>query len=185
MSTRPRDRLRTSLRLEGPQSLGCVVLDMAMPGLDGLEIQQKLVEGGAAAPDCFSLGARRCPGEREGDEAGGRRFPDQARGRGGPIGGGKSGHRKSPEHAAKRAPEQAEIERRLSRLSASRASGPRPGRRGPAQQADRRRPGHRGKNDQGPPRPRDGKDESSLGGGACAACRAGRCPVCHVVPRHD
>lgn len=40
----------------GPQSSGCVLLDIRMPGMSGLEIQERLVEQGVLMPIIFITG---------------------------------------------------------------------------------------------------------------------------------
>lgn len=47
------DELLAALEGEGP---GCVLLDVAMPGLDGLQLQQRLAERGARLPIVFLTG---------------------------------------------------------------------------------------------------------------------------------
>ena len=44
------------LRLRDPSASGCVILDLAMPGIDGLEVQRRLVEDGTALPVIFLTG---------------------------------------------------------------------------------------------------------------------------------
>ncbi len=39
-----------------PEAPGCVILDLAMPGLDGLQLQERLLERGAALPIIFLTG---------------------------------------------------------------------------------------------------------------------------------
>lgn len=47
------DELLAALEGEGP---GCVLLDVAMPGLDGLQLQQRLAERGTRLPIVFLTG---------------------------------------------------------------------------------------------------------------------------------
>ena len=44
------------LRLRDPAAAGCVILDLAMPGIDGLEVQRRLVEAGMPLPIIFLTG---------------------------------------------------------------------------------------------------------------------------------
>lgn len=44
------------LALESLDDYSCVVLDMRMPGMDGLELQEKLAEGGRVVPVVFITG---------------------------------------------------------------------------------------------------------------------------------
>ena len=44
------------LRLRDPAASGCVILDVAMPGLDGFELQRRLVEDGMPLPVVFLTG---------------------------------------------------------------------------------------------------------------------------------
>jgi len=39
-----------------PEVTGCVILDLAMPGLDGMQVQQRLIEKGGALPIIFLTG---------------------------------------------------------------------------------------------------------------------------------
>ncbi|MFT4549696.1 MAG: FixJ family two-component response regulator [Verrucomicrobiales bacterium] len=50
------DSPREFLREHDPQAAGCLVLDLAMPGLTGLELQQALAEKGCALPIIFLTG---------------------------------------------------------------------------------------------------------------------------------
>jgi FixJ family two-component response regulator len=47
---------QTFLAEHDPAAPGCVVLDLAMPGVDGLELQRKLAEAGDARPIIFLTG---------------------------------------------------------------------------------------------------------------------------------
>ena len=42
-------------------AVGCVILDLAMPGLDGLQVQQQLLESAAALPIIFLTGSGDVP----------------------------------------------------------------------------------------------------------------------------
>ncbi len=44
---------------------GCVILDIKMPGLDGLELQDRLAEKGISVPDHFHHRPRDGPQERQ------------------------------------------------------------------------------------------------------------------------
>ena len=61
-------------------------LDVSMPGLDGLELQQALTAGGSHRPVIFITGEGRHPDQRAGDEGGRYRFPDQTCEGQGPVG---------------------------------------------------------------------------------------------------
>jgi FixJ family two-component response regulator len=47
---------REFLREHDPAASGCVVLDLAMPGLDGMQLQQALAVEGIARPIIFLTG---------------------------------------------------------------------------------------------------------------------------------
>ena len=49
------------LRLRDPAAAGCVILDLAMPGLDGLEVQRRLIEEGLPLPIIFLTGRSDAP----------------------------------------------------------------------------------------------------------------------------
>lgn len=44
------------LAAHDPQAHGCLILDMSMPGLDGLQVQRRLAERGSALPVVFLTG---------------------------------------------------------------------------------------------------------------------------------
>jgi FixJ family two-component response regulator len=52
---------REFLAQHDPAMPGCVVLDLAMPGLDGLTLQEELVKSGAARPIIFLTGEGKIP----------------------------------------------------------------------------------------------------------------------------
>jgi len=55
-TTEAYDSAEEFLRLRDRGAAGCVILDLAMPGLDGLEVQRRLVEEGMALPIIFLTG---------------------------------------------------------------------------------------------------------------------------------
>jgi FixJ family two-component response regulator len=55
------DCCESFLRARRRQWRGCILLDVAMPGLDGLGLQQKLLEDGDAMPIIFLTGAADVP----------------------------------------------------------------------------------------------------------------------------
>ena len=69
----------------------CLVLDLAMPGVDGLELQRMLEREGVTLPIVFLTGSRRCRVQRAGDEARRDGFPAEAGRRRGPPRGGCAG----------------------------------------------------------------------------------------------
>jgi len=60
-TTEAYDSAEEFLRLRDRAAAGCVILDLAMPGLDGLEVQRRLVEEGMALPIIFLTGRRDPP----------------------------------------------------------------------------------------------------------------------------
>jgi FixJ family two-component response regulator len=55
-TTEAYDSAEEFLRLRDPAAAGCVILDLAMPGLDGLEVQRRLVDEGMPLPIIFLTG---------------------------------------------------------------------------------------------------------------------------------
>ena len=49
------------LRRHGPAAAGCVILDLALPGIDGLEVQRRLTERGMPLPVIFLTGRTDLP----------------------------------------------------------------------------------------------------------------------------
>ena len=49
------------LRVRDPAAAGCVILDLAMPGIDGLEVQRRIVEAGMPLPIIFLTGHSDAP----------------------------------------------------------------------------------------------------------------------------
>jgi FixJ family two-component response regulator len=47
---------RTFLDSYRPDGIGCIIMDLAMPGLDGLQLQQRLAERGGVLPIIFLTG---------------------------------------------------------------------------------------------------------------------------------
>ncbi len=145
-----------------PDAEGCVVLDVAMPGLDGLALQEALASRGVALPTLFLTG--------HGD------IPQSVRA----MKGGAVDFLTKPVDDAVflRAVREA-LERGRAGRSRPRGVRPHPGpprnpdpagtrsargrRRRAAQQADRRRSGHRGEDREGAPGPGHGEDGSPLG----------------------
>lgn len=52
---------REFLRARDPSTPGCVILDLAMPGLDGLEVQRRMAEDGMPLPIIFLSGRGDAP----------------------------------------------------------------------------------------------------------------------------
>ena len=50
------DSAEEFLRVHDPAAAGCAILDLAMPGIDGLEVQRRLVESGMPLPIIFLTG---------------------------------------------------------------------------------------------------------------------------------
>ena len=62
------------LLLRDPTAPGCVILDVAMPGLDGLEVQQRLVDQGMPLPVIFLTGHGDVPTSVQAMRAGATNF---------------------------------------------------------------------------------------------------------------
>ena len=59
---------KTFLDSHHPEPLSCLVLDVAMPELNGLELQQRLTRAGDLLPIVLPHRARRYPDERAGHQ---------------------------------------------------------------------------------------------------------------------
>ena len=55
-ATETYDSAEEFLRARDPSAAGCVILDLAMPDIDGLEVQRRLVEAGLPLPIIFLTG---------------------------------------------------------------------------------------------------------------------------------
>jgi FixJ family two-component response regulator len=55
-ATETYDSAEEFLRVRDPAAAGCVILDLAMPDIDGLEVQRRLVEAGMPLPIIFLTG---------------------------------------------------------------------------------------------------------------------------------
>ena len=55
-ATETYDSAEEFLRARDPSAAGCVILDLAMPDIDGLEVQRRLVEAGMPLPIIFLTG---------------------------------------------------------------------------------------------------------------------------------
>lgn len=55
-ATETYDSAEEFLRARDPAAAGCVILDLAMPDIDGLEVQRRLVEAGLPLPIIFLTG---------------------------------------------------------------------------------------------------------------------------------
>jgi two-component system response regulator FixJ len=65
------------------EGAGCVVTDLRMPGMDGLDLQQALMRAANVLPVVFLTGEGDIPTTVRGDAPGGRGLPHQARAEGG------------------------------------------------------------------------------------------------------
>ena len=68
------DSAEEFLRVRDPAAAGCVILDLAMPGIDGLELQRRLVEQGMPLPVIFLTGRSDAPTIVRAMRAGARNF---------------------------------------------------------------------------------------------------------------
>ena len=73
------------LRSHRPGVPGCLVLDVRLPGLSGLDLQKRMAEADLDIPIVFITGHGDIPMTRAGDEGGGGGVPDQAVPRPGPA----------------------------------------------------------------------------------------------------
>jgi FixJ family two-component response regulator len=73
-TTETYDSAEEFLRLRDPTTPGCVILDVAMPGIDGLELQRRLVEEGMPLPVIFLTGHGDVPTSVEAMRAGATNF---------------------------------------------------------------------------------------------------------------
>ena len=55
-ATEAYDSAEEFLRVRDPAAPGCVILDLAMPGLDGLDVQERLIDEGMPLPIIFLTG---------------------------------------------------------------------------------------------------------------------------------
>ena len=55
-ATEAYDSAEEFLRVRDPAASGCVILDLAMPGLDGLDVQERLIDEGMPLPIIFLTG---------------------------------------------------------------------------------------------------------------------------------
>jgi FixJ family two-component response regulator len=147
-----------------PEVPGCAVLDVAMDGLSGLELQQRLAASGCHRPIIFLSGRGNIPMSVQAMKAGAVTLLTK------PV---KGEELLAAVHLAvekDRANHQVDaINRQLATLTPPRKRSSAEGHRRPPQQADRGRARHGGEDDQGASRPGHGEDGSAIG------CRAGAC----------
>ena len=150
---------------------GCLVLDVAMPGLNGLELQQALIAGGHELAIVFLTGHGDIPMSVQAMKRGAVDFLTK------PV------NDDDLLNAVRVAIEKDRLQRQAARRScghsataghahAARARGPATRHHRPAQQANRRRSRHGRENHQGPPGARDGENAGALGGGTRSSGRA-------------
>ena len=105
------------LRSPRPDVPGCLVLDVRLPGLSGLDLQQRMAEGDMAIPIIFITGHGDIPMTRAGDESRGRGVFDQALPRPGPARRHSAGARTRPHTRASSGRRCAALRRRYRSLT--------------------------------------------------------------------
>lgn len=143
------------LRAHDPAVAGCAVLDVHLPGMDGLALQQALRLDGAGRPVVFITGSGEVEQGVRAMKAGAVDFLTKPVDEAALLG------------AVLRARGTAAYPRLPGVAHAARTRGAAPRGGGPPEQADRGRPRHRRTDHQGAPRARHGKDGCGL------ACPAG------------
>ena len=96
---------------------GCVILDVTMPGLDGLNLQQALSSEDVAAPGDLPDRHRRYSDQRAGDACGCARFPHQAGEHRRPVSGDRACRGAECPEPAKRAPNWQAIQAKMATLT--------------------------------------------------------------------
>ncbi len=155
---------------DGP---GCLVLDLKMPGLSGLEVQEALLSSARDLPIVFISGHGKVPAAVRAMKAGAidfltKPFPDDVL-----LASVDTAIAQSVSSLADRSDRQA-IEARLRSLTPREREVLPLVARGPAQQADRRAPRDVAADHQGPSGARDGKDAGGLARRSGAHGRTGR-----------
>ena len=156
-----------------PGTPGCLVLDLAMPGLNGLELQEALTGRGSSLPIIFLTGHGDLPSGVMAMKRGAVDFltkPADANDLIETVRGAIEKDRVSRQTRA----ELTEIQRRFATPHATRARSPLPGRLWQAKQANCGRSGHNGENDQSPSCASDGKGKGRIAGRTGDARAAGK-----------
>jgi FixJ family two-component response regulator len=169
---------RAFLEARRPDAPGCLVLDVRLPGLSGLDLQRELAATDAELPIVFLTGHGDIPMSVHAMKAGAVEFltkPFRAQELLDAI---RSAIERDRTMRAERQ-ERTELRRRHASLTPRERGGAGTDRRRSPQQADRRRAGDERGHRQGAARPRDGEDAGRLGGrpgalGLAARHHAGR-----------
>jgi DNA-binding NtrC family response regulator len=137
-------------------AVGCLVLDLSMPGVDGLQLQQRLTGAKSILPIVFLTGRGDIPASVQAIKAGAVDFLTK------PV----------KRVDLLRAAGDGRIAGSLRAVDAARARSVRSGDLGTPEQGHRRAAWHHGADDQGASRARDGKARRDVGAGA-GPCRPG------------
>ena len=142
---------------------GCVVLDLKMPGLSGLDVQEALAASARELPVVFISGHGRVPAAVRAMKAGAIDFLTKPFQDADLLVSVEAAIAQSLSSLADHS-EKADHRRARAHADAPRAGSPASGGAGPAQQADRSSSGHLPADDQGPSRAGHGEDAGGLAG---------------------
>ena len=106
------------LRNKRPDEPSCLVLDVRLPGVNGLDFQRELADAGVQIPIVFITAHGDIPDDGEGHEIRSRRVPDQALPGSRPAGCDKSGIGSRPGRTRQRQAELADLRKRYESLTA-------------------------------------------------------------------
>ena len=150
------DSAESFLSRYDPREVACLIVDIRMGGMTGLELQDRLIERKSPLPIVFITGHGDVPMAVEHDEEGRDGLhPEALQGR--RAGQPGRAHARTRQRRLRRAPERRQPRRAAVQADRARSAGARAHRRRPPEQADRRRPGHQHQDGGGAPRQHHGK----------------------------